>query len=68
MKSHLKTVNVIDYASPCMKAERALKDLHKAMLEQDYEKAIDYALHALAETKLTLNAIRHTAEEATLRK
>lgn len=68
MKSILKTDVVVDYASPCLKAERALKDLHRAMLEQDYEKAIDYALHALAETKLTLNAIKHTAEEATSRK
>lgn len=63
MKSILKTDVVVDYASPCLKAERALKDLHRAMLEQDYEKAIDCALHALAETKLTLNAIKHTVAE-----
>lgn len=63
MKLTSKIDVVVDYASPCMKAERALKDLHRAMLEQDYEKAIDYALHALAETKLTLNAIKHTVAE-----
>jgi hypothetical protein len=63
MKSNTKTDIVVDYASPCMKAERALKDLHKAMLEQDYARAIEFALHALAETKLTLNAIKHSAAE-----
>lgn len=54
---------VIDYAAPCMNAERALKDLHKAMLERNYEQAIEAALQALVETKLTLNAIRHEQEK-----
>lgn len=68
MKLTSKIDVVVDYASPCIKAERALKDLHEAMLKQDYARAIEFALHALAETKLTLNAIKHTAEEATSRK
>jgi hypothetical protein len=54
---------VIDYAAPCMNAERALKDLHNAMLERNYEQAIEAALQALVETKLTLNAIRHEQEK-----
>jgi hypothetical protein len=54
---------LIDYAAPCMKAERALKDLHDAMLERKYEQAIEAALQALVETKLTLNAIKHEQEK-----
>jgi hypothetical protein len=54
---------VVDYAAPCMKAERALKDLHDAMLERKYEQAIEAALQALVETKLTLNAIKHEQEK-----
>jgi len=54
---------VVDYAAPCMKAERALKDLHEAMLMRDYEQAIHFALQALVETKLTLNAIKHEQEK-----
>ena len=54
---------VVDYAAPCMKAERALKDLHDAMLERKYDRAIEAALQALVETKLTLNAIKHEQEK-----
>ena len=56
---------LVDYAAPCMKAERALKDLHDAMLMRDYEQAIEAALQALVETKLTLNAIKHERERYT---
>jgi hypothetical protein len=54
---------LVDYAAPCLKAERALKDLHEAMLMRDYEQAIHFALQALVETKLTLNAIKHEQEK-----
>ncbi len=59
----MKQDGLIDYAMPCMNAERALKDLHNAMLERKYDEAIQFALQALAETKLTLNAIRHEQEK-----
>ena len=49
---------MIDYAYPCMMAEKALKALHEAMLANDYEKAIEEGLAAIAETKLCLNAIK----------
>lgn len=48
---------IIDYAYPCMMAEKALKDLHNAMLARDFEQAISSAFTALAETKMTLNSI-----------
>ena len=53
---------VIDYAYPCMMAEKALKKLHNAMLENDYESAIDAAMEAMADVKLTLNAIKDMQE------
>ena len=34
---------MIDYAHPTMMAEKALKDLHSAMLDRRYEEAIDKA-------------------------
>ena len=61
----MKQDGLIDYAYPCMKAERALKDLHEAMLMHKYDEAIEFALQALAETKLTLNAIKHEREKQT---
>ena len=51
---------LIDYAAPCMAAEKALKDLHNAMLERDYEKAYSKGMDALVEVRMTMNAIRHT--------
>ena len=49
---------VVDYAYPCMMAEKALKKLHNAMLENDYEAAIAAAMEAYADVKLTLNAVK----------
>jgi len=54
--------NVVDYAYPCMMAEKALKELHNAMLNNDYDAALEHALTAMAETKLAYNAIWHTKE------
>ena len=54
---------MIDYAHPTMMAEKALKDLHNAMLERRYDEALEHGLRAIAETKLALNAIRDTAEK-----
>lgn len=48
---------VIDYAYPCMMAEKAMKDLHNAMLAKDYDRAIFEAHTALVEMKMTLNSI-----------
>lgn len=48
---------VIDYAYPCMMAERALRELHQAMLAKEYDAAIEAAHKALVETKMTLNSI-----------
>jgi hypothetical protein len=47
-----------DYAYPCMMAENALKDLHKAMLDREYRNAVEAGLRALEETVRTLEAVR----------
>lgn len=56
---------MIDYAHPTMMAENALKELHKAMLERRYENAIQAGIRALAETRLAIQAVRHTMEKET---
>lgn len=52
-------MEIVDYAAPCMNAEKALKDLHNAILEGKYDDALGHALTAIVETKLTYNAILH---------
>ena len=52
----------IDYAYPCMMAERDLKDGHDAMLDRGYDEAIEHTLKAMAEVKLMLNAIKEMKE------
>lgn len=58
----MKSEALIDYAAPCMKAERALKNLHDAMLDRKYDEALKWAMEAMVETKLTYNAIKHEQE------
>lgn len=53
---------VVDYAYPCLMAERALRRLHNATLEGDFEAAIAAGMEALADTRLTVNALRDMQE------
>ena len=46
-----------DYARPTMMAEKALKDLHTAMLERNYSEAWKCGLDAILHVKDTLHAI-----------
>ena len=48
---------MIDYAMPTMMAEKALKDLHNAMLLQKYDAALEFALITIAEACKAYNAI-----------
>lgn len=50
---------MIDYAYPCMMAERALKNAHDKVLHNDLDGAIAEALNAMSEAKLLFNALRH---------
>lgn len=47
-----------DYSYPTMMAERSLKDLHNAMLENRYEDAVMACLNAIVEVRLALAAIK----------
>lgn len=55
---------MIDYAYPCMMAENALKEAHIHMLNNEYDKAIEEGMRAIAETKLMVNAIKHMQKKA----
>ena len=54
----MKVEEIIDYAWPCMCAEKALKQAHQAMLSKDYDKAIDYTHEAIGDCKAMLESIR----------
>jgi hypothetical protein len=49
---------MIDYAYPCMMAEKALKNLHEAMLSNAHDRATKHGRQAIAETNICLNAIK----------
>jgi hypothetical protein len=53
---------LIDYAYPTMMAEKALKELHEAMLMKRYEDAIDHALEAMDQLEDIVIAIEHDIE------
>lgn len=53
---------LVDYARPCMMAEKALKELHEAMLLKKYDDALKHAETALVEVRMTMIAIRHEKE------
>ena len=55
--------NLVDYAMPCMKAERALKKTHELVLLKKYDDALEAALDAVVEAKMTYNAILHMKEQ-----
>ena len=59
---------MIDYAQPLMSAENAIKGCHKAALVREYGVAIDVAWNAIADLKLTINALKHMEEQDALRK
>lgn len=58
---------LIDYAFPCMMAEKALKDTHAAMLMRDHEEAYAKAVDCIAHVEAVLFAITHMKEQASVR-
>ena len=54
---------MIDYAYPCMMAERALKDAHNAVIEGRLDEAIQRTYTALVETKIMLNSLKDMREQ-----
>ena len=56
------TEQIVDYAMPCMNAERALKRTHDAVLERDLDKAISEAIRAVAESRLLVVTLKEMKE------
>ena len=54
---------MIDYAYPMMMTEKAIKEAHNRMLDNDHDQAIEQMLVVMTEAKMTLNAIRHMKEQ-----
>lgn len=54
---------LIDYARPCMMAERALKALHDAALHKDYDAAVQHGIDTLVEVKMTIQNLRLMKEQ-----
>lgn len=53
-----KVTAIVDYAYPCMMAEKGLHKVHDAMLENNFDVAIEAAIQTLVDTKLMVNAIK----------
>lgn len=58
---------MIDYSYPCMMAEKALRDLHNAALENNLEAAKEAALEAVVQARATYTALEHMRQERTAR-
>lgn len=54
---------IVDYAMPCMNAERALKEAHNAVLENDYDAAISAAMRATGECRLLVVSLKGMKEQ-----
>jgi len=59
----MEIAEIIDYAKPCMDAERALKDAHNAVLEGKMELAMTKTMDALVNVRLMHGALRHMKEQ-----
>jgi hypothetical protein len=56
-------MKMIDYAEPTMKAEKALKELHQAMLARRFDDAREAALRCMVECRIAYHSIRVMEEE-----
>jgi hypothetical protein len=59
----MPTEEVIDYAMPCMMAERALKAAHSAVLDGKLDTAMDHALQAIADSRLMYHSLKVMKEK-----
>lgn len=48
---------IIDYAMPMMRIERLLKDMHNALLENNFDQAQINALVLVTETRILYNTL-----------
>jgi hypothetical protein len=53
---------IIDYALPCMLAEKELKEAHQLMLQNRYREAIESGIKAIDHIHNMLDAIENKTE------
>jgi hypothetical protein len=53
---------LVDYAYPMMMAQSKIKSAHAAVLDKDFDAAIEDTMAAMAELKLMLNALKEMRE------
>ena len=56
-------MEIVDYAYPCMMAEKALKQAHEAVLKNDFDGAIEQTLQAIVEARIMLNSLKDMKEK-----
>ena len=54
---------IVDYARPCMDAEKALKDAHNAVLENNLDLALTKTMDAVISARLMYSSLRHMKEK-----
>ena len=59
----MATAEIVDYAKPCMDAEKALKDAHNAVLEHDFALALTKTMDAIICARLMYGSLRHMKEQ-----
>jgi uncharacterized protein YbjQ (UPF0145 family) len=58
-----QAMEIVDYAKPCMDAEKALKDAHDAVLDRKFDEAMTKTMDALVSVRLMYGALRHMKEQ-----
>jgi hypothetical protein len=56
-------MGIVDYAYPCMMAEKALRDAHEAVLENNLDDAIEQTTQAIVEARLMLRSLQIMKEK-----
>lgn len=59
----MNTEVIVDYAKPCMDAEKALKDAHDAVLDQDLDLAMTKTMDAVISARLMYGSLRDMKEK-----
>lgn len=57
MQTSVLTTKIVDYAYPAMMAERALKQMHEAALNKDYETAMNEVVNAIEQMQYLHTAL-----------
>ena len=56
-------MGIVDYAYPCMMAEKALRYAHEAVLKNNFDAAIEQTTQAIVEARLMLRSLQTMKEK-----